>query len=68
MAVKQLFGTWKRLFPCLSTTLHTKCETTLTIIVATAILYNFIRSRHDLIDEPRLDNAVRKALIIEHFA
>ena len=84
--VERMFGTWKRLFPCLSTTLHTKLETTLTIIVATAILYNFIRSRHDPIDEPHyipdneddipdmqaderpLGNAVREALIIQHFA
>ena len=83
--VERMFGTWKRLFPCLSTTLRTKLQTTLTIIVATAVLYNFIRSRNDPIDEPehipaaeeevpdmhagerRLGNAVRQALIMQHF-
>ena len=83
--VERMFGTWKRLFPCLSTTLRTKLQTTLTIIVATAVLYNFIRSRIDPIDEPehipaaqeevsdmhagewRLGNAVRQALIMQHF-
>ena len=79
------FGTWSRLFPCLSTSLRTKLQTTLTIIVATAVLYNFMRRRNDPIDEPdhlppageelpavhggerRLGNAVRHALIIQHF-
>ena len=46
-----MFGVWKRLFPCLSSTLCTKLETTLTIIVATAVLYNFVRRRNDPIDE-----------------
>ena len=55
------------------------------IIVATAVLYKFIRSQNDPIDEPehipaaeeevpdmyagqrRLGNAVRQALIMQHF-
>ena len=45
--VERMFGVWKRLFPCLSTTLRTKLQTSLTIIVATALLYNFIRRRND---------------------
>ena len=83
--VERMFGTWKRLFPCLSTTIRTKLQTTLTIIVATAVLFNFIRSRNDPLDEPEhfpgdeeevndihageriLGNAVRQALIMQHF-
>ena len=83
--VERMFGTWKRLFPCLSTTIRTKLQTTLTIIVATALLFNFIRSRNDPLDEPQhfpgdeeevndthageriLGNAVRQALIMQHF-
>lgn len=50
--VERTFGVLKRLFPCLSMCLRTKLETTLTIIVATAILYNFLRKRNDPFDEP----------------
>lgn len=50
--VEKMFGIWKRMFPCLSTCLRTKLETTLTIIVATAVLYNFVRSRNDPFYEP----------------
>ena len=49
--VGRMFGLWKRMFPCISTRLRTKLETTLTIIVGTAVLYNFVRSRNDPIDE-----------------
>ena len=83
--VERMFGIWKSLFPRLSTALRTKLQTTLTIIVATAVLYKFIRSQNDPIDEPehipaaeeevadmhygerRLGNAVRQALIMQHF-
>ena len=83
--VERMLGVWKRLFPCLSTTLRIKLQTCLTIIVATAVLYNFIRRRNDPIDEAddvrpdgdevynmqagerRLGNAVRDALILQHF-
>ena len=36
--VERMFGVWKRLFPCLSTTLRAKLQTSLTIIVATAVM------------------------------
>ena len=81
--VERMFGTCKS--SCLSTTIRTKLQTTLTIIVATAVLFNFKRSRNDLLDEPQhfardeeevndthageriLGNAVRQALIMQHF-
>ena len=47
---------WKRLFPCLSMSIRTKLCTTLTIIVATAVLYNFVRGRNDPIEEEPLEN------------
>lgn len=50
--IERTFGLLKRLFPCLSMSLRTKLETTLTIIVATATLYNFVRSRNDPFEEP----------------
>lgn len=83
--VERMFGVWKRMFPRLSQTLRTKLETTLTIIVATAVLYNFVRFRNNPLDDPhdppaddevhhvqaaderRLGNAVRQALIQQHF-
>ncbi|XP_023931601.1 putative nuclease HARBI1 [Lingula anatina] len=55
--VERMFGTWKRSFPCLSMSLRTKLQTTLTIIIATATLYNFVRARNDPMDEPPPQNA-----------
>ena len=36
-----MFGVWKRRLACLQMTLRTKLNTTLTIIIATAVLHNF---------------------------
>ena len=36
-----MFGVWKRRFACLKMTLRTKLTTTLSIIIATAVLHNF---------------------------
>ena len=38
--VENLFGVWKRRFPCLTKTLRCDLETSCVIIVATAILHN----------------------------
>lgn len=38
--VERMFGLWKRRFPCLKSGLRTKMETSLSIIVATAVLHN----------------------------
>lgn len=52
-----MFGVWKKLFPCLSMSIRTKRSTTLSIIVATAVLYTFrTRSRHDPIEEENLED------------
>lgn len=45
--VERMFGVWKRMFPCLTNSLRTKLEITLTVIIATAVLYNFARSKND---------------------
>ena len=50
--VERIFVPWKRMFLCLSTTLRTKFQTSLTIIVALPVLYYIIRSRNYPIDEP----------------
>ena len=49
--VERMFGTWKRLFPCLSMSLRTKLQTPLTIIIATATLYNFLKARIDPMED-----------------
>ena len=54
--VERMFGVWKRLFPCLSISIRTKLSTTFTIIVATAVLYNFVRERNDPIEEENLED------------
>ena len=54
--VERMFGVWKRLFPCLSISTRTKLSTTFTIIMATAVLYNFVRERNDPIEEENLED------------
>lgn len=44
--VERLFGVWKRRFPCVGKGLRTKMETSLTIIIATAVLHNYARRHH----------------------
>lgn len=41
--IENLFGTWKRRFPCLRYTLRLKLYTTLIVIVACAVLHNLAR-------------------------
>ena len=41
--IERPFGIWKRMFPCLSVGLRIETSTCLTVIVATAVLYNFAR-------------------------
>ena len=41
--IERTFNIWKRIFPCLSMGLRIKTSTCLTVIVATAVLYNFAR-------------------------
>ena len=53
--VERMFGVWKRLSPCLSMSVKTKLSSTL-IIVATAVLYNFIRGRNDPIEKENLED------------
>ena len=48
--IERLFGIW--MFPCLVPTLRTKPETMLTIIIAAAVLYNFLRRWNEYIEEP----------------
>lgn len=45
--IERMFGVWKRRFPCLEVGLRTKLSTTLSIIVATAVLHNIARKRND---------------------
>lgn len=45
--VERMIGVWKRRFPVLSLGLRTKRQTTLTIIVATAVLHNIAVETRD---------------------
>ena len=45
ITIERTFGVWKRIFPCLSIGLQLKLSTTLVVIVATSVLYNFARRR-----------------------
>jgi len=47
--VEQLFGVWKRRFPCLQYGLRTKLTTSVAIVCATAVLHNLC-IRHNLAD------------------
>ena len=50
--IENLFGVWKRRFPCLSRTLALKLDTTLAVIVACGVLHNL--ARQNGITEPQL--------------
>ncbi|KAJ8911568.1 hypothetical protein NQ315_007950 [Exocentrus adspersus] len=65
--VERTFGVWKRRFACLSLGLRTKLNTTLEVIVATAVLHNMAALRNDYfeyfpeveeINEINLENGV----------
>ncbi len=45
--VENLFGVWKRRFPCLRCTLRLKLSTTVVVIVACAVLQNFARRQRE---------------------
>nr|XP_039255158.1 putative nuclease HARBI1 [Styela clava] len=51
ITIERTFGVWKRVFPCLSFGLRTKIDTTMTIIIATAVLYNFARQQRIITDD-----------------
>ena len=45
--VENLFGVWKRRFPCLRHVLRLKLNTALVVIVATAVVHNYAREKND---------------------
>lgn len=64
--VEQLFGSWKRRFPCLYYGLRTKLSTSVAIICATAVLHN-VCIKHNLgeiieeeFNEPIFENIVNE--------
>ncbi|XP_018362904.1 PREDICTED: putative nuclease HARBI1 [Trachymyrmex cornetzi] len=54
VTIEQLFGMWKRRFPCLYYSLRTKLSTSVAIICATAVLHN-ICIQHKLDEIPEQD-------------
>lgn len=56
--IENLFGVWKRRFPILAYGCRLKLETTMTIIVATAILHNIARKNNELV--PPIDDNVNE--------
>lgn len=58
--MEQLFGIWKRRFPCLHYTLRTKLTTSAAIICATAVLHNLcIQHNVDEEDEEELHENIQ---------
>uniref|UniRef100_A0A673XRZ4 DDE Tnp4 domain-containing protein n=1 Tax=Salmo trutta TaxID=8032 RepID=A0A673XRZ4_SALTR len=49
--IERVFGVWKKRFQCLKEALCTKMDTTLTIIIAVAVLYNFCKRQVDELTE-----------------
>ncbi len=56
MPVECMFGMWKRRFACLTQKLRTKLTTSLTIIVACAVLHNIAIGHSDLEDDTPIIN------------
>lgn len=58
--IERTFGVWKRRFSCLSLQFRTKLNTTLSVIVATAVLHNMVIAGNDYFkeieQEPLLEN------------
>src|SRR5258705_8722903 len=81
MPVECMFGMWKRRFACLTQKLRTKLTTSLTIIVACAVLHNIAIGHSDLEDDTPILNeeiikrptdspfggAVRRTIILQYF-
>ncbi|ENN80826.1 hypothetical protein YQE_02759, partial [Dendroctonus ponderosae] len=61
--IERLFGTWKRRFPILAYGLRLKLSTSLTVIVAAAVLYNIAISMRE--EEPPDDAADQLNYLIE---
>lgn len=46
--LENIFGIWKRRFPILAYGCRLKLETTLTVIIATAVLHNIARKNNEM--------------------
>lgn len=63
--VERLFGVWKNRFPCLAFGLRTEINTTMTVIVACAVMHNICINNHDAIPDdhnPELDQAIQQTI------
>lgn len=58
--IENLFGVWKRRFPILAYGCRLKLDTTLTVIVATAVLHNIARRQHE--PEPPVEEHILQLL------
>lgn len=67
VVIEQLFGVWKRRFPCLYYSLRTKLTTSAAIICATAVLHN-ICIQHNLgeVSEEELHENIQFEDLINH--
>ncbi|CAI6355704.1 unnamed protein product [Macrosiphum euphorbiae] len=61
--VERLFGVWKRRFPVIAVGIRTQLNTTMTTIVATAVLYNILKEQGD--EMPADEYAVDNDLLLE---
>lgn len=61
LSLKQLFGVWKRRFPCLHYGLRTKLSTSVAIVCATAVLHNVcIQHNLDEVVEDHLNHELNE--------
>lgn len=61
--VERKYGVWKRRFPCLVVGLRCQLDTSLTVIVACAVLHNFCIQQKDT--PPPTSREVEEAIIAE---
>lgn len=63
-SVEQLFGVWKRRFPCLAFGLRTEIQTTMSVKVACSVIYNICINNRDELPEnldPEINLVIQRA-------
>ncbi|XP_030767134.1 putative nuclease HARBI1 [Sitophilus oryzae] len=62
--IERSFGVWKRRFACLSLGLRTKLETSLLVIVATAVLHNIALVKSDYFEDGVVEEKLVEDIIL----
>ncbi|RWR99466.1 putative nuclease HARBI1-like protein, partial [Dinothrombium tinctorium] len=56
--VERTFGAWKRKFFCLQSKLRLKLETSLAVIVACGVIWNFLKCRNEIMEDIEEENEI----------